>query len=252
MTEEKQETARRFGAAANAYFESTVHRDNPDLQTLANWCAGATRALDVATGAGHTAGALLAAGVDDVIAADVAPEMVATAIAEYGPSGVVADAERLPFATDAFDAVTCRIAAHHFPDPESFVAEAARVIEPDGVFAFEDNVAPADATLADWLNDIERVRDPSHVELYSLDRWTGWLEDAGFTVETTETAAFTLDFEDWVERTSVSSEGRAELQRRFRDAPPDAHDRFDIEFDEYGDVESWANPKALIRVRRTE
>lgn len=254
VTDEKRATARRFGDAADAYFESAVHRDSPDLATLADWCASAntSRALDVATGAGHTAGALLAAGIDDVIASDAAPAMVRTAVDAYGPTGVVADAERLPFADAAFEAATCRIAAHHFPDPVSFVEEVARVLEPGGVLAFEDNVAPSDAALADWLNGVERLRDPSHVELHTLAQWTDWFEAAGLSVETTETASITLDFADWVARTNVSADGRAELQRRFRDAPAGAHDRFHVEFDEAGTVASWANPKALIRARLTE
>lgn len=250
MSEDKRETARRFGDAADAYFDSTVHRDSPDLETLATWCADATNALDVATGAGHTAGALLAAGVETVTAADVAPEMVATTVEAYGPRGVVADAERLPFVTDAFDAVTCRIAAHHFPDPEAFVEEVARVLAPGGTLAFEDNVAPEDPDLAAWLNGVERLRDPSHVELYTVDQWTTWFEDAGLAVQETGGTSITLDFVSWVERTKVSEPDREELRARFRDAPPGAHATFDVEFDGDGGVESWANPKTLIRAER--
>ncbi len=250
MTDGKRDTARRFGAAADAYFDSAVHRDSPDLQTLAAWCRDADRALDVATGAGHTAGAVLAAGIETVVASDAAPEMVATAVDAYGPAGVVADAERLPFATDSFAAVTCRIAAHHFPDPRSFVAEVARVLEPTGVFAFEDNVAPADPALADWLNGVERLRDPSHVELHTTDRWTDWFEDAGLVVEETAGTSITLQFDSWVERTNVSPADRAELERRFRDAPDGADELFEIRFGDDGGVESWANPKRLVRARR--
>lgn len=250
MTDGKRETARRFGAAADAYFDSAVHRKSQDLETLATWCQDATRALDVATGAGHTAGALIAAGVETVVASDAAPEMVTTAIDAYGPDGVIADAERLPFATDSFDAVTCRIAAHHFPDPRSFVEEVARVLEPGGVFAFEDNVAPQDPTLSDWLNDVERLRDPSHVELYTVDQWTDWFEDAGLAVTETAGTSITLEFDSWVERTNVSPGDRAELERRFRNAPDGATDRFEISFTDDGSVESWANPKRLIRAVR--
>lgn len=250
MSDGKRETARRFGAAADAYFDSAVHRESPDLDTLAAWCRAADRALDIATGAGHTAGALLAAGVERVVAADTAPPMVAKATNAYGPDGVVADAERLPFSTEAFDAVTCRIAAHHFPHPESFVEEVARVLESGGVFAFEDNVAPRDPDLADWLNGIERLRDPSHVELYTAEQWTDWLQDAGFSVAETTGTGITLDFDDWVARTNVSDEDRAELERRFQNAPAGAHDLFDVQFADDGGVNSWANPKLIVRADR--
>ena len=256
----KRETARRFGAAASAYFESSVHRDGEDLRTLASWCADATRALDVATGGGHTAGALAETGVPRVVAADAAPEMVATAVREYGVEGVAADAERLPFAADAFDAVTCRIAAHHFPDPAAFAAEVARVLEPGGVLVFEDNVAPENDELAAWLNGVERLRDPAHVALRSVSEWTDLFEDAGLAVEETTRAKLTLEFDAWVERTGVADSDVAELHRRFREAPDGAHDLFEVEFTDGGESEpdadgprtvvSWANPKALMRVRK--
>ncbi len=44
--------------------------------------------------------------------------MVETATTEFPIAGVVSDAERLPFADGSFDAVACRIAAHHFPTPK--------------------------------------------------------------------------------------------------------------------------------------
>jgi len=89
-----------------------------DLDQLVDWCQDATYTLDVATGAGHVAGALAETGVSRVVAADLSPEMVRTATTEYPRiEGVAVDAERLPFAADRFDAVTCRFAAHHFPDP---------------------------------------------------------------------------------------------------------------------------------------
>ncbi|KTG30722.1 class I SAM-dependent methyltransferase, partial [Haloferax profundi] len=238
MSDDKRRTAAHFGDAAESYFESEVHRLGDDRETLAAWCRDATRALDIATGAGHTAGAIDEAGVPSVVATDAAPQMVATAVREYPVTGVVADAERLPFADESFDAAACRIAAHHFPDPEAFVAEVARVLEPGGVLAFEDNVAPDDDELAAFLNGVERLRDPTHVELYPVSQWRAWFEDAGLSVETVETAKLTLEFDPWTERTGVSPADRAELERRFREAPPAAKEVFEVEFDDGSDDEA--------------
>lgn len=244
---QKRDTAASFGVAAESYFQSAVHRGSDDLTTLASWCAEADRALDIATGAGHTAGGIVDAGVPTVVATDVSPEMVGVAVREYDVAGVLADAERLPFGDNAFDAAACRVAAHHFPDPEAFVAEVARVLETGGIFAFEDNVAPDDEPLATFLNRIEGLRDPTHVELYTVDQWREWFERAGLTVETVESAKLTLDFDAWVERTNVPADDRAELVRRFEEAPEDARDRFEVVFDEDGEVDSFGNPKALFR-----
>ena len=246
----KRSTAAEFGAHADAYRDSTVHREGDDLDQLADWCSGAERAVDVAAGAGHTAGALAEAGVDRVVAADAAPEMVATAVAAFpGVEGVVADAERLPFAADAFDAATCRIAAHHFPDPVAFVEAVARVLTPGGTFAFEDNVAPDDPALDDFLNTVERRRDPTHVRSHTVADWVGWLEDAGFTVETTEVVTKTLDYDEWLGTVDAPPERRKRVAAAFDDPPEGASEAFSIARGADG-VESFANRKLLVRATR--
>ena len=266
-TGRKRATAASFDAAAAGYLESGVHREGADLDALADWCADADRVIDVATGGGHTAGAVADRGVE-AIATDLTPEMTATATANFGVPGVVADAERLPFADGSFDAATCRIAAHHFPDPEAFVAEVARVLEPGGTFAFEDNVAPADAdltgsgrfrsasgssapaNLADFLDRVERVRDPTHVESYTVERWCQWLEEAGFAVEECVAVEKELDYAAWVERTDVPPARRRVLEGLFHGAPDEVREAFDVETDGRG-IESFSTPKVLIRARAT-
>lgn len=42
------------------------------------------------------------------------------------------DSERLPFADDSFDAVTCSHSFHHYPHQAHVVAEMHRVLRPDG------------------------------------------------------------------------------------------------------------------------
>jgi ubiquinone/menaquinone biosynthesis C-methylase UbiE len=249
-SDRKQSAAAEFGAHAGAYRDSTVHREGDDLDRLADWCSGADRAVDVATGAGHTAGALLQAGVGRVVAADAAPEMVATATTSYpAVEGVVADAERLPFATDSVDAATCRIAAHHFPDPAASVVEVARVLQPGGTFAFEDNVAPDDATLDDFLNTVERRRDPTHVRSHAVADWIGWLENAGFTVETTAVVTTTLNYAEWLGTVDASPERRRRVAAAFADPPEGASEAFSITRGADG-VESFANFKLLARATR--
>ena len=78
--------------------------------------AGVT-VLDVATGGGHVARRLRELGVT-VVTADPAPGMQADS---------TAPAEALPFADGSFDAVVCRLAAHHFADIQEAVSEMARV-----------------------------------------------------------------------------------------------------------------------------
>jgi SAM-dependent methyltransferase len=249
---DKRTTAASFGAAADAYRDSEVHRTGTDLDRIASWCAGADRALDVATGAGHTAGALVDAGVSRVVALDAAPEMAATARRHVdGIAAVVGDAERVPFAADAFDALTCRIAAHHFPDPEAFVAEATRVLQPGGTVVMEDNVAPDDDALDAFLNRVESLRDPTHVRSYRPATWRQWLTDAGVIVEDRVQFTRRLDFDDWVAAQSLSDEDRARVERALMDAGAEATDRFSITTRD-GAVESFENIKLLLRGRLTD
>lgn len=248
-SDRKRATAAAFGDAAAGYAESAVHRTGADLDRLAAWCADADRALDVATAAGHTAGALADAGVGTVVAADFAPEMVATATGNFDVAGLVADAERLPFRDGSFDAVACRIAAHHFPDPEAFVAEAARVLTPGGVLAFEDNVAPVDDGLAAFLNRVEAVRDPTHVESYTVKQWREWVEAAGLTVEECLVIEKELDYAAWVERMDVPRARRCVLAGLFHGAPDEVRECFAVETDG-AEVRSFTTPKVLLRATR--
>lgn len=246
----KRAAADTFDEHASGYVDSKVHRQGDDLQMLAEWCSGATRALDVATGAGHTAGGVRATGVLDVVATDAAPSMIRTTRREFPDvQGVVADAERLPFRDGAFDAVTCRIAAHHFPSATAFVDEVARVLEPGGLFAFEDNIAPQDDDLDEFLNAVERLRDPSHVRSHRQSEWSKWVSDAGLDIEETMVLTKTIDYRDWVAQLDAPEDNRRELERLFSDPPDGATELFEIEHDEQG-VTSFASLKILLKARR--
>jgi len=248
----KAASAAAFGAGAAAYRESAVHSEGADLATLASWCGDARVALDVATGAGHVAGALRGAGVERVVATDAAPAMAATCRASYpGVEAVVGDAERLPVATGAVDAVTCRIAAHHFPDPEAFVAEAARVLRPGGTFAFEDNVAPAADGVAAFVNRLERMRDPTHVRSHAAGTWRDWLREAGFSVETTEHVVKRIEVGPWIDR-APGSASEAAIRETLDGAPAPAAEALAFRRDETGRVTSFGSPKALFRAVRRD
>ncbi|MGA3169808.1 MAG: class I SAM-dependent methyltransferase [Chthoniobacteraceae bacterium] len=131
--------------------------------------AGA-EALDVATGAGHTAFALSRAGFR-VTASDLTPAMlerVREGAAERGLDIRTRQhsAEALPYPDATFDLVSCRVAPHHFSSPADFVRESARVLKPGGWFLVIDGTVPDDdAEAGEWLHHVEKLRDPSHNRL---------------------------------------------------------------------------------------
>ncbi|MBN2848750.1 MAG: class I SAM-dependent methyltransferase, partial [Coriobacteriia bacterium] len=177
--DEQNELSReRFGPRAHGYRESALHAGGSDLEWLVE-ALGARpgeAALDVATGGGHVALALARTGAD-VTACDLTPEMLDAAgmlLAEHGCEArfVVAEAAALPFDDASFDVVTCRIAAHHFPDAAAFFAEAARVLKPGGRLGFQDQTLPPEPTSAVLTDAFERLRDPSHNQAYNAEGWT--------------------------------------------------------------------------------
>jgi SAM-dependent methyltransferase len=145
-----------------------------------------------------------------------------------------ADAEALPYGAAQFDLVTCRIAPHHFPHLDRFLAESYRVLRPGGLLAVVDNVVPgsdaadvggeAARAAGDLVNAFEKLRDPSHFKALSVGEWLAALAQAGFVVEQWETALKEMEFEEWAARMQASPETRLELLRMLDEAPPAAQE----------------------------
>jgi ubiquinone/menaquinone biosynthesis C-methylase UbiE len=137
--EQKSQVQDYFSRTAESYVSSFSHKSGDDLQRLVELGEWDKRqqALDIATGGGHTALAI-APYVAQVTVSDLTPRMLEKAREYLTAQGVtnaqyvVADAEHLPFAAETFDRVTCRIAAHHFPNVAGAVNEVARVLKVGG------------------------------------------------------------------------------------------------------------------------
>ena len=97
------------------------------------------RVLDVAAGSGNVAVRAAEAGAD-VVASDLTPENLAAGRAAAEARGieldwVEADAEALPFADGAFDAVTSAFGVMFAPDHRATARELLRVCRPGGTIA---------------------------------------------------------------------------------------------------------------------
>lgn len=247
----------QFGATAAAYVASAGHAAGDDLAQLVAWAEGGPEkaALDVATGGGHTALAL-AAHYGRVVASDLTAPMLAAAEGFIRGKGIanvefrLADAEALPFGDAEFDAVSCRIAPHHFPAPARFVAEVARVLKPGGLFLLEDSVVPENPALDAFVNRAEALRDNTHMRSLSEAEWRGMIEAVGLRVEATTIYPKPHPFDDWVGRSRTSDEDLTALTAHFRAASPAAREVFAIEYDDAGRVTTFTDEKILLKARK--
>jgi ubiquinone/menaquinone biosynthesis C-methylase UbiE len=255
----KDRVQAQFSAAAQSYVTSATHARGDDLQRLVELAQlrGDEHVLDIATGGGHTALAF-APHVRAVVASDLTPQMLAVAETFIRGQGVTnvsferADAEALPFADASFDVVTARVAPHHFPNPQRFVQEAARVLRPGGRFLLDDNMAPEDAELDAFMNRFEQWRDPSHVRAHTISEWRGWIEQAGLAVEHVEPLSLKrYGFSEWTERMRLPPTERDALEAWLIAAPPHCAAFFAIDVTA-GRVVSLSGAFGIIVARRAE
>lgn len=217
----------RYSQFAEGYVSSQTHAKGADLARLVAVASPSSdwHMLDVATGGGHTA-LTFAPYVREVIASDLTPAMLQAArrhIRQQAGDNIrfsVADAENLPFASDYFDLVTCRIAPHHFPDVFQFAQSAVRVLKAGGFLLVQDHVLPDDADAAHYADSFEKLRDPSHVHALTQAEWRGLFLDAGLSIKHTETLTKRHHLITWAERQGCDAAITARLQVLLKQAPP--------------------------------
>lgn len=227
---------RQFGRTAAAYVESATHARGEDLDRIVALAAehGGERVVDVGTGVGHTL-RRLAPSFALAVGVDATREMLAAGRGVLAGAGVTnallvqADATALPIASGSADVVTSRLAAHHFADSAAAFREIARILRPGGLFVLVDNYAPDDPALDRFINELETLRDPSHVRSHSVSRWRALLEQAGLaTTVDSDISVTKLTTESWLERSQTPPDRSADVRKRLREAPPSAVAAFQI------------------------
>ncbi len=134
-------------------------------------------AVDLGCGPGELL-PVLAERAEAVIGVDSSPSMLA--LAERRTMGLpvgirMGELEHLPMADGEADFLVVSLTLHHLPDPAAALAEARRVLAPDGRLVVIDFASHADEAMRQrfgdrWLG-------------FSRDQLTAWLARAGFSLE---------------------------------------------------------------------
>jgi len=151
--------------------------------------------LDLACGTGELLRRLARTGsTAELTGVDLAAGMVGHArhkLADHPEVSVEqADAHDLPFADATFDVIVSSSTFHYFTHPETVLAEARRVLRPQGRFV-----------VLDWCRDYWTCRvmdsvlqyvDPAHGTCYTLPELVDYFDAAGWTLRSSFRYRFDL------------------------------------------------------------
>jgi ubiquinone/menaquinone biosynthesis C-methylase UbiE len=212
--------------------------------------------LDVGTGTGFAAFAM-ASDAGRVVGADLTPQMLAQGrrlARERGLEAklewIVAVAENLPFADNAFTVTTSRYASHHFHDLPRALREMARVTQSEGRVVLCDVVAPEAPGIVELMNEIEQIRDPTHVCEYRLSQWREeLLATAGLKVQKVVSGKSPQVFSEWVKRAGTPRKAAQQLMEMLTTASTDEREAFQVRSEGTEIFFSWANATILATKR---
>ena len=121
---------------------------------------------------------------------DLTPEMIKQAETKglKNAEFVVGDCENMPFEDESFDIVINSQSFHHYPDPQAFMGEVARVLRPGGILVLRDNTGSKGMMW--FVNHIElplaNLIGHGDVAAHTIDEVRGYCKAAGLTVEKIE------------------------------------------------------------------
>jgi SAM-dependent methyltransferase len=177
---------RKAAPAYEAYFARATRPYAEALLDAAETRRG-MRVLDIACGTGAAAAEAARRGAR-ATGLDFSPEMLAQARRLHGDVDFhQGDAEHLPFADNMFGAAVSNFGIHHCERLQQAIAEAHRVLRPDGCFAFTLWVKPTDN--AAWRLVQEAVAAHGRLDMgmpagsdaqHSLEHFAALVRQGGF------------------------------------------------------------------------
>ena len=179
--------------------------------------------LDIGTGAGFAAFEL-SKSCKKVEATDISEGMINEAkkiMKERKINNLnfnICSAEELKYSDKEFDIVTCRTAAHHFLDVEKFCSEVHRVLKDEGEFIIVDTITSDQIKLNNWHQEVELIRDKSHIKNLSLIEWKSILKISKFSFLDIIQSRVTMNLNDWMKRSGTSDKDKKILKDKFQNS----------------------------------
>ncbi|HJZ75375.1 MAG TPA: methyltransferase domain-containing protein [Vicinamibacterales bacterium] len=211
----------QFGQQAAPFAASPQIRNEEALNRIVGMAAPTPddNVLDVACGPGRLACAF-ARVTRHVTGIDVTPQMLEQARALQQKEGLEnltwrqAAVPPLPYADASFSIVCARFAFHHFLDPLAVLKEMRRVCRSGGRVVVAD--AAPESNRADAFNEMERLRDPSHVRALSPEELVDLFATAGLPEPRLQRDLLPYELESLLAR-SFPKDGDADRIRRMFD-----------------------------------
>ena len=174
--------------------------------------------LDVACGPGLVTMAF-APEVKQVTGIDITPAMVdrakqlATEKDVQNVNFETGDVTQLPYPDQSFSIVLTRYSMHHFLEPKQVIQEMLRVCRKDGVVMIVDLVLPSEKR--DFYDTVERLRDPSHVKVLTLEELKGIAEDAPMRDLEFEFYKWEMELEALLKASTANSKDKETIRNHF-------------------------------------
>lgn len=194
----KRLSINEFNAAAEKFDDNDpsvynmCRKDYPDLiEELEK--EAFTHVLDCGCGTGAMLAMIYKKYPDkQYVGLDLSPKMIEVANRRRKKNLVFkeGDCEVIPFKDEFFDVVMCSMSFHHYPNPELFFKNLARVLKPNGRFILRDMASSSKIMM--WLfNHVEipvmnKIAKKGDVHVYTEDEIRALCQLSGLVLESYE------------------------------------------------------------------
>ena len=133
--------------------------------------------LDIATGTGDLAIAMIATGAEKIVGLDISPGMLDVGKTKISAKNLqntiemmVGDSENLPFDDNSFDAITVAFGVRNFENLEKGLSEILRVLQPGGSFVVLETSVPTKTPFKQGYRIYTKYILPTIGKIFSKDR----------------------------------------------------------------------------------